>query len=264
MIFRLTTALLIAFLTVTPLAAEQSGKGTRTDGRVRDFTYHPDQVYRIEAFTGYAVSVQFGRGERILDTEFGDTGSWLFGVDTQQDAITFKPKLVPPQPTNLRVRTDRRTYNFVIFGRKGGNPRSVGLQYRFIYPEDRGRSTPRAETSIFRAFSGARNRNLGYSAAGDDFLRPEQAFDDGRKTYIRLTHGAVRPAVFAMEADGRERLVNTADLQDGTIVVSGVHPRLVLRDGPYVLCLFNDRLDRLTDSRRKSSRPRSNTSNEDR
>lgn len=248
MIFRLICAALIAVLACTSVSAEQRGRGTRTDSRVRMLSYNPDEVYRIEAYTGYVVTVMFAPDEQVQDYEFGDSASWLFHPTAAGNGIVFKPAMIPPQATNIVVHTDRRSYNFLVNGHRGGDPSGVGFFYRFSYPNEQ-RAGPRQPGSIFTAFNTARSRNLGYSAAGDNILRPDQAFDDGRKTYLRLPQSRVRPAVFSLEADGREKLVNTVDLADGTIVVTGVYPRLVLRDGDYVLCLFNDNLNRLSKSR---------------
>lgn len=81
------------------------------------------------------------------------------------------------------------------------------------------------------------------------------AFDDGQKTTLRLKQQSARPSVFAMGADGRERLVNSTDLADDNIVVTGVYLRLILRDGPYVVCVFNIPLYRI-DQNRDPNKPR--------
>lgn len=242
MMIRIFCALLATAIACSPTHAEQRGKGTRTDNRVRTLYYNPDEVYRIDAYTGYLVTVMFAPGEQVLDYRFGDSLSWGYSQTSANDGILFKPKTVPPQATNIVVHTDRRSYNFLVTGHRGGDPSRVGFFYRFSYPGE-GRASPRQPGSIYAAFSTASHRNLGYSAAGSELLRPEQTFDDGRKTYIRLPQSRARPAVFALGANGRERLVNTTDLTDGTIVVSGVYPRLVLRDGDEYLCLFNEQLN---------------------
>ncbi len=242
--------MLTLILGAIPLAAEQTGRGSRTDQRIRTLTFNPDDVYKIDAYTGYAVTVLVEPGEMIMDEFRGDTKSWDFTPTSSRDGFIFKPIFVPPQETNLIVRSDRRTYVFLLQGHKGGAPDKVGFLYRFAYPNTGKGLKILPATTIQAAFNrSGRMQNLQYSAAGDKLLRPEVAFDDGRKTYLRLGHQTVRPSVFAMEADGRERLVNTSDLADGTIVVAGVYPRLVLRDGPYVVCVFNTPLYELSRDR---------------
>ena len=143
-----------------------------------------------------------------------------------------------PQPTTLTIHTNRRIYTFLISAGSGAGTTNVGFRYSFTYPENAPRQTTR---TIYDVYHAARFTNVSYSAAGSDALRPDVAFDDGRKTYLRLRQN-IRPSVFVVNPDGSERLVNTSDLQDGTIVIRGVFSRVVLRDGSRVLCIFNTTL----------------------
>lgn len=233
----------------TSALSEQRAKGGERDPRIRTFIYYDDDVYRINAATGYISTVMFAPGETVVDVEAGDTLLWQINTLTAGDRFSFKPVKRTPQPTNMTVHTDRRVYTFLIYG-LNGNPSKVGFRYKFEYPEDEDLMAARPPSNIIGAYlETGKDANLSYTASGDQFLRPEQTFDDGQKTYIRLPANSVRPAVFAMEADGRERLVNTTDLPDGTIVVSGVFRQLVLRDGPYQTSLFNKPLYKRTQGR---------------
>ena len=235
----LTTVMLLSAAT-SGVSAEQLGRGTQTDGRIRTLTYHPDEVYKINAHTGYAATIQLEAGEVMVDEVRGDPKTWDFIPLTAGNGFVIKAKIATPQASNLILQTNRRTYVFLLKAHKGGEPGKVGFLYRFAYPDRKKGYKPRQAQTVQAAFNTAgRPANLQYSASGDKLLRPEVAFDDGRKTYLRLNNRSVRPSVFAMGADGRERLVNSTDLPDGTIVVTGVYPRLVLRDGPYVTCVFN-------------------------
>lgn len=264
----LFTALLTLVLCATSATAEQTGRGTRTDARIRTLTYHPDEVYKIDAFTGYAATIQLEDGEVMVDEVRGDPKTWDFIPNTARDGFVIKAKYATPQASNLILETNQRTYVFLLHAHKGGAPGNVGFLYRFNYPDAKRGVRPRQASTIQAAYNASgRPQNLQYSASGDKLLRPEIAFDDGRKTYLRLKQQSVRPSVFAMDAKGRERLVNSTDLADGTIVVTGVYPRLVLRDGPYVVCIFNNRLyeiDQNRDPDRRQRRVSSNQSGESR
>ncbi|WP_120633699.1 TrbG/VirB9 family P-type conjugative transfer protein [Ruegeria sp. EL01] len=244
-----TAALMLAVGAVS-VSAEQQGRGTRTDTRIRTLNYHPDDVYKIDAYTGYATTFQLEEGEVMVDEVRGDPKTWDFIPNTARDGFVIKAKYATPQASNLILETNLRTYVFLLHAHKGGAPGNVGFLYRFNYPDRKRGYKPRQAGTIQTAFNtSGRPANLQYSASGDRLLRPNVAFDDGRKTYLRLKQQSVRPSVFAMGADGRERLVNTSDLADGTIVVTGVYPRLVLRDGPYVVCVFNNRLYEIDQNR---------------
>ncbi|WP_299668555.1 TrbG/VirB9 family P-type conjugative transfer protein [uncultured Ruegeria sp.] len=255
----LTAALMLAVGAVS-VSAEQQGRGTRTDGRIRTLNYHPDDVYKINAYTGYASTFQLEEGEVMVDEVRGDPKTWDFIPNTARDGFVIKAKYATPQASNLILETNLRTYVFLLHAHKGGPPGNVGFLYRFNYPDRKKGYRPRQAGNIQAAFNTTgRPANLQYSASGDKLLRPAVAFDDGRKTYLRLKEQSVRPSIFTMGADGRERLVNSTDLADGTIVVTGVYPRLVLRDGPYVVCVFNIPLYE-TDLNRDPNRPRASRS----
>lgn len=234
------TAAVMLALGATSVSAEQKGRGTSTDSRVRTLVYHPDEVYKINVARGYALSIHLEEGEQMVDEVRGDPKTWDFIPLTAGNGFVLKAKHATTQASNLILQTNLRSYVFLLEADEAGPPDNVGFLYRFSYPDRKRGYKPRQAGNIQTAFNTTgQPTNLQYSASGDRLLRPEVAFDDGRKTYLRLKQQSVRPAVFAMGADGRERLVNSTDLADGTIVVTGVYPRLVLRDWPYVVCVFN-------------------------
>lgn len=218
--------------------AEQSARGTTTDSRVRSYSFHEDEVYRLIAATGYGATVVLDGAEVIENVTIGDEQTWQVDVLDRRDRFVVKPRRVSPQPTTLTIHTNRHIYTFLISAHTGAETTNVGFRYSFTYPEE----TPqRSIETIYDVYHAARFANVSYSASGGDALRPDVAFDDGQKTYIRLNQN-IRPSVFVVNADGSERLVNTSDLPDGTIVVRGVYSKLVLRDGSRVLCIFNTTL----------------------
>ena len=219
-------------------SAEQAARGTATDDRIRTYAYHADDVYRLIGATGYGATVVLDSSEVIENVTIGDERSWKVDVLDRRDRFLVKPNLVSPQPTTLTIHTNRRIYTFLISAGSGAGTTDVGFRYSFTYPQNAPRQTTQ---TIYDVYHAARFANVSYSATGDDGLRPDVAFDDGRKTYFRLSQN-IRPSVFAVNPDGSERLVNTSDLPDGTIVVRGVFSRLVLRDGSRVLCIFNTTL----------------------
>lgn len=218
--------------------AEQTARSTSTDSRVRTYTYHKDEVFRLIGATGYGATVVLDRSEVIENVTIGDEQSWHVEVLDRRDRFLAKPKRVSPQPTTLTIHTNRRIYTFLISAGSGASTTNVGFRYGFTYPENAPRQTTQ---TIYDVYHAARFTNVSYSASGHDALRPDIAFDDGRKTYFRLSRN-VRPSVFVVNDDGSERLVNTSDLTDGTVVVRGVYSKLVLRDGSRVLCIFNTTL----------------------
>lgn len=238
MSFRHIMAVFALALAPALASAEQGARGSSTDSRIRTYAYHADDVYRLVGATGYGATVVLDRSEVIENVTIGDQQSWEVEVLDRRDRFLAKPKRVSPQPTTLTIHTNRRIYTFLISAGSGAGTTNVGFRYSFTYPENAPRQTTR---TIYDVYHAARFTNVSYSAAGSDALRPDVAFDDGRKTYLRLRQN-IRPSVFVVNPDGSERLVNTSDLQDGTIVIRGVFSRVVLRDGSRVLCIFNTTL----------------------
>ncbi|WP_282611321.1 TrbG/VirB9 family P-type conjugative transfer protein [Pelagibius sp. Alg239-R121] len=223
-----------------PVLAEQQPQGGVHDQRIMTFEYFEDDVYPIETYTGYALTLIFEETESVIYWIGGDLETWEVAPLSYPNHLSVKVKRDIDQPTNLNVRTSRRHYTFVLTSHTGTTPEGVGFRYSFRYPEPEIAETvkPRSIFEVHRNATGT--VNLDYAAVGSNLLRPVQVFDDGVKTYIRLPPRSVRPSIFAMEIDGYERTINSGDyLDDGTIVVNGVYSRLVLRDGPYVTCLFN-------------------------
>ena len=138
--------------------------------------------------------------------------------------------------TNITVTTSRHRYYFDYSARREPPRDGVHVMYavRFIYPAKA--AVARAPTVAERV-RGALERaerappvNLDYWYCGSPALRPVAASDNGIET--RLTFGARRelPAVFVLNADGAESLVNFS-MHQGTMVIERVARRFVLRRG---------------------------------
>jgi type IV secretion system protein VirB9 len=83
--------------------------------------------------------------------------------------------------------------------------------------------------------------SLAEGGASADIV-PSLVFDDGRFTYIRFAGHAELPAVFHVQGDGTESLVNTR-MEGELLVVDRVSRRLVLRAGQAVVGLWNEAFD---------------------
>jgi type IV secretion system protein VirB9 len=82
-------------------------------------------------------------------------------------------------------------------------------------------------------------RNAAYSFQGSRALLPVRIFDDGRETYFAFPGDEDLPAIFAVESDGAEAVVNLRQ-RDGLFVVDRIAPAFVLRRGGDVTRVFND------------------------
>jgi type IV secretory pathway VirB9-like protein len=82
-------------------------------------------------------------------------------------------------------------------------------------------------------------RNAAYSFQGSRALLPVRIFDDGRDTYFAFFGDEDLPAIFAVEPDGAEALINLR-LRDGLFVADRVAQGFVLRRGGEITRVFND------------------------
>lgn len=80
-------------------------------------------------------------------------------------------------------------------------------------------------------------KNLNYSMTGSRNFEPEQVFDDGKATYMKFSGST--PSVYGVAPDGKEFPLMT-QIDNGYVVVDAVLPKLSLRMGSEVICLFND------------------------
>ena len=175
--------------------------------------------------------------------------------------LFIKPK-AQKADTNLTIVTDKRVYEFIIYV----EPRSIEDQtawknpkliyaLTFQYPEEEAeRRLKKSHDQIVKeklangagdtfapSASPQDNRptdNLDYWVAGSEEISPTSARDDGRFTYLTFTNNRDMPAIYTVDAEGNEALVNT-NVEGNTILIHRVVPKLTLRKGIAVACLAN-------------------------
>jgi len=84
--------------------------------------------------------------------------------------------------------------------------------------------------------------NWRYGYRGSDAVRPDQAWDDGRTTFLRFNGNRRVPNVYRQLPDGHEGLASYATEPDagGTVLrISRTEAKWFIRDGDAAGCLFN-------------------------
>lgn len=218
----LTILTLCFTLIASTVLAEAIPRGGPRDARVRVATYQEGQVYRLSVSLTHVTTVEFSEGETIRSIIAGDTeGFEIDGVPGGR-AFAIKP-LARAVHTNVTVYTNRRSYYFNV--KEASQPTFYVVQFR--YPEDN-RRTANAVA--------AQAPNYNYGANERIEITPTRVWDDGTFTYFQFGRNAPVPAIFR-HSNGRERTVNTQQVQNGVIRVSGVNPEWVLRLGEAVVCI---------------------------
>ena len=223
---------LLALLAWADLAsAETQPRPFPQDSRIRSFTYHQNEVYRLDTYMRFITSIEFAPGESIESVQMGDSESWQVVRLDRGDVLSVKP-LIEGAYTNMTVYTNLRPYTFELRARQGqvGSP---NLNYRvsFRYPAEEAQVR---NAAIARA---ERPKDYDYYAAGDAAsIKPVQVYDDGRRTIFVFPETARRPGIFLVGPDGRESIVNVRHDENASIV-DRVSDRWTIRVGDEEICV---------------------------
>ena len=204
------------------------------DARIRVAPYSADEVYRLKGFVGYQTDLEFESGETFVGLGAGDLAGLSFVA--QDNHLFLKPKAAKVG-TNLTILTSRRTYQ-VDYSATAAHPdpsEAVTYALRFTYPPapkegNEGEGRALAETH--------RPKNLDYWYCGDPSIRPVAASDDGVHTRLTFAAKAEQPAIFILNEDGSESLLNFS-MDEGDVILHRVGRRFILRRGHTSGCVVN-------------------------
>lgn len=231
----------VCCLAVVLVRAHASQPALRSDPRIRVAPYRPDVVYRLRGYVGYQIDITFATGERFTGLGVGDSKGLTFAAAANH--LFLKPRAAHVA-TNLTVLTNRRTYLFEYEADPAPpDPSGADVIYalRFAYVAMPVRVGSLERSRVERALVDAqsfRPRNYDYWYCGAPSLKPVAAWDDGVQTTLVFGVHAELPAVFALNEDGSESLVNFA-VQAGRIVVQRVARRLIVRRGKLAGCVVD-------------------------
>ncbi len=248
---RLLLALTLLMPATGALALDTPRPG-KHDARVRYVDYNPADVVKLVAHFGFQIDIVLAEGESVLPRGIymGDKDAWTFA--TQAHHILVKPKEENGR-TNMTVLTNRRSYNFDLSSHWSKNGRSdsrdMYYQVNFRYPtEDAAKTSDAALRLVAKQRLNERlqrahatvNRN--YHVQGSDDLAPDEASDDGTFTKLSFRGNRDIPAIFVVNADGSESLINRT-VEGKTVVIHAISRKFILRRGKAVACVFNESYD---------------------
>ena len=253
--FLLSTILIIA--PAISLAEITPAKG-HYDARVRVVDYNPMNVVKLSTFFGVSTHVQFAQNESIQDVAIGDEQAWK--VVQKGNHLFIKPTQ-DNADTNITVITNKRTYQFslIVQPKPKTDPSAWAdpnliFSLSFRYPDEeaaklradevRAAAIEAAKTNEARITESLTNAkkeivNLDYWVAGSEEISPSAARDDGRFVYLVFNSNRDMPAVYEVDAQGNEALVNTNVIDGNTIVIQRLIPRIMLRKGSLAASVVN-------------------------
>jgi type IV secretion system protein VirB9 len=228
--------MLLALLSVTTESfAETSPSPGILDARIRAAPYSADQVYVLKGFVGYQTDLEFETGETLVGLGAGDIDGLSFVAEGNH--LFLKPKAAKVG-TNLTILTTRRSYQLDYSASATQPDPSEPVTYvlRFSYPpspKEGGEASARA-----LAAESHRPKNIDYWYCGDPSLMPVAASDDGIHTRLTFGAKAEQPAIFILNEDGSESLLNFS-MDEGDVILHRTARRLILRRGDLAGCIIN-------------------------
>lgn len=152
--------------------------------------------------------------------------------------------------TNMIVVTNKRVYNFELQGHEPGDIRDSSLSFgiRFRYPEDelaqmleeaKQQEVAQAAEVVPQKTVSPDDLNFSYSYRGSDEIAPIRVFDDGEFTYFQFAHNIDTPAIFLVDSDRQESIVNY-HVRGKYVVVQRINAQFMLRSDQQATCVYND------------------------
>jgi len=215
-----------------------------SDKRVLRYSYSENKVFDLVGHMGYATTLAFG--EKIVAASVGDPLAWETTPLGNRNLLTIKP-LEAKSTTSLTVVGESgRIYIFRLVAREGYVPDDqITYRVNFRYPDREAKRLAALEEQYPKGDPrdpGNRidpdDLNFDYAYRGDGELRPTRAFDDGEKTYFQWPKNRRSPAIFTVDGEGREAVVNYT-MRGDYFVVHGIARQFTFRDGSDVTCIYN-------------------------
>ncbi len=205
------------------------------DARIRLAPYNADQVYVLKGFVGYQTDLEFETGETFVGLGAGDIDGISFVAEDNH--LFLKPKAAKVG-TNLTILTTRRTYQLDYSATTTRPDASEEVTYalRFTYPASAKDGNQAGAGAL--AADTHRPRNIDYWCCGAPSIMPSAASDDGVHTRLTFAAKAEQPAIFILNEDGSESLLNFS-MDEGDVILHRVARRLILRRGSLAGCVVN-------------------------
>ncbi len=253
----MTAAFLIAALPAVALAAPRTpvpqktvpnlpmAMSVATDSRIVTLDYDEASVVRLEGCVNFQTMITFGKGEHVENVGLGDSSQWQVMPNKRADLLFVKP-ITPKAYSNMTVVSDKHTYNFELRAApaEACDHGHAIYELRFTYAPEPSAAPPtvkdkQAVPTDLNALPLPEKRNTAYTYSGDVLLVPLRIFDDGASTYMRWADGIETPAVYALNPDNTESIINYANRGD-YLVIEQVARAFVLRRGTQKVTLYND------------------------
>lgn len=242
-------AVLLSAFCISAANAEIQAIPLPGDSKLVIFTYDANDTYTVLARPKSVTDISMHADETITAMAIGDTAQWI--VSKTSGHVFIKPSQ-PDIATTATIVTDRRTYQLTL--RSSPEDGKFYQRVSWDYPdivifqqEQASRikanfdlERARIDSTIVSGGVAIEKLNFDYSVKGDAEFKPQQVFDDGKFTWIRLGESQEMPVVFLKPDSGDAELLNT-NLRGQFLVVQRIVPRLLLKAGDKEVTIINNR-----------------------
>lgn len=263
-------------LSATPALALQTPVPGKSDPRVCDVKYDPNEVTDVVSIMGDTMSIRFGKNERITNVTPSDAAHLKFFITEGSNMLWLKGALaMSPQPISVRTMTEDNTprdYALRWTALPDTKPthdvslastndvevtevphvQNICYLIRYNYPTEvsaaqvaawrkkKAKEAAEAQDIALHKAESDRGHNMHYVAQGDASIGPTEIYDDGYTTTLRFPGNLRIPTIFKRDPEGTDAEVTGTTTEEGGIVkIHSVLPYIRLRDGDLVLCIWN-------------------------
>lgn len=214
-----STILACALLLVAPALGQTPPNGS-SDPHIHIIPSDPQKVITLRVAPGFVLTLELAPDERIESVAVGNSSAWQVTPNKNADHLFIKP-LPNASMTDLTVVTGARSYSFELQPLYGPDP-------TMAYIVRLAPVTPAQPPAL----AGLADRPLvtKYRFSGARKLRPMSMRDDGRSTYIDYGPKTVIGAVYVVDAEDHEALVN-GGFRHGEYVVDQIADKFIFRLG---------------------------------
>lgn len=242
LILTLVAVVFLGFAAGNSAQASQFPRYLGNEKKFRAYIYNPNDVYRYIGHYTYQGFIEFGENETISTISMGDTTLWLF--EYLGNRLFLKP-VAQNADTNMTVITNEKVYHFELTAKiaTGIDDKDLIFVVKFIYPDEQDKNIlqfPKKPESDEPDMRNLAIYNFNYEFAGEPEIAPVKVFDDGVFTYMQFPKNAPEiPAIFSVDSAGFEELVNFR-VAGNYMVVERVSSQFTLRNGPSIICVYNN------------------------
>lgn len=234
-------ATLIALGAATSLSVQaqspQSPVPVVGEARMVTFDYDDDRIYRVLVRPRNTTQLKLAADERVTYVSAGDASSFNITVPSSKAFVEVKPKW-DHVTTNLLVVTNRRSYHVELQSTAEGRKWYTRVAWQYANAAVLDQTQPRGDDPAapvsVDALPGVAVDRLffGYAVDGDAPFRPQQVFDDGTHTYVRLPDDLQElPALFVRTPDSDDIALVNYSVNTPYLVVPRTMDKFILKLG---------------------------------